>query len=109
MLIWVGVAGMSLILLPLMAETFPSPPFFAVQHWAIMLGIAVMIMAATVFVQYGVTQMTALRASVLFLFELVVAAIAAYYLANEAMLLNEWIGGTLIIAAGLLAAFNHAD
>ena len=71
--------------------------------------IAILLMAATLFVQYGVTKITASRASVLFLFELVVAAIAAYYLANEAMLLNEWIGGGLIIAAGLLAAFNHQD
>lgn len=66
-------------------------------------------MVATLFVQYGVTKITATRASVLFLFELVVAAIAAYYLANEAMQLNEWMGGALIIAAGLLAAFNHVE
>jgi drug/metabolite transporter (DMT)-like permease len=60
-------------------------------------------------VQYGVTKITAARASVLILFELIVAAIASYYLANEAMQLNEWLGGALIIAAGLIAAFNHAD
>ncbi len=66
-------------------------------------------MAATLFVQYGVTQITASRASVLFLFELIVAAVAAYYLANEAMTPNEWIGGILIVTAGLIATFNHAD
>lgn len=109
MLIWVGVAGMSVLLIPFLMDTFPSPQFFTLNNWLIMALIAILIMAATLFVQYGVTKMTALHASVLFLFELVVAAIAAYYLANEAMLLNEWIGGTFIIAAGLLAAFNHAD
>ncbi|MES2547838.1 MAG: DMT family transporter [Pseudomonadota bacterium] len=109
MLIWVGVAAMSVLLFPFLTDKFPGPSFFTLNHWVIMTFIAVMIMAATIFVQYGVTKMTALRASVLFLFELVVAAIAAYYLANETMLLNEWIGGALIIAAGLLAAFNHTD
>ncbi|WP_020168297.1 MULTISPECIES: DMT family transporter [Methylotenera] len=109
MLIWVGVAGVSLLFIPFLTDTFPSPQFFTLNNWLIMGIIAILIMAATIFVQYGVTKMPALRASVLFLFELVVAAIAAYYLANEAMLLNEWIGGAFIIAAGLLAAFNHAD
>lgn len=109
MLIWLGVAGVSLLFIPFLTDTFPRPQFFTFNNWLIMGIIAIFIMAATIFVQYGVTKMTALRASVLFLFELIVAAIAAYYLANEAMLLNEWIGGAFIIAAGLLAAFNHAD
>ncbi|MES2499149.1 MAG: DMT family transporter [Pseudomonadota bacterium] len=114
MLVWVGVAAMSLLLIPFLAEfsvesSFPSPQFFSLNNWLIMGLIALLLMAATLFVQYGVTQITASRASVLFLFELIVAAIASYYLANEAMQLNEWIGGMLIIAAGLLAAFNHAD
>ena len=109
MLIWVGVAGMSLLLFPFLTDTLPSPQVFTLKSWLIIALIAVLIMAATIFVQYGVTKMTALRASVLFLFELVVAAIAAYYLANEAMLRNEWIGGAFIITAGLMAAFNQAD
>lgn len=71
--------------------------------------IAVILFAATILVQFGVTQLTAIRASVLFLFELVVAAFASYYLAHEVMSLNEWIGGSLIIAAALIAAFNHRD
>lgn len=114
MLVWVGVAVMSLLFIPFLGllglnAHFPSPSFFSLNNWLIMGLIAILLMAATLFVQYGVTKITASRASVLFLFELVVAAIAAYYLANEAMMLNEWIGGSLIIAAGLLAAFNHQD
>jgi drug/metabolite transporter (DMT)-like permease len=58
-------------------------------------------------VQYGVTQITAIRASVLFLFELVVAAIASYYLAHEAMTWNEWLGGIFIVAAGLISAMQN--
>lgn len=120
MLVWVGVAGMSLLLMPFLGDitlqsdyslqsAFPSPSFFTLNNWLTMGAIAILLMAATLFVQYGVTKITASRASVLFLFELIVAAIASYYLANEAMMLNEWIGGGFIIAAGLLAAFNHSD
>ena len=71
--------------------------------------IALLLLAATMLVQFGVTQLSAIRASVLFLFELVVAAIAAYYLAHEAMTANEWVGGLLIIAAALTSALNHTN
>ena len=74
------------------------------MNWGVMAVIAVLLVAATLFVQYGVTHMPATRASVLFLFELVVAAIASYYLANERMVLNDWLGGALIIGAALYAA-----
>ena len=114
MLVWVGVVGMSLFLLLFLDSVAQKPSFVATNiitagNWFMMGLIALLIMAATLFVQYGVTQITAARASVLFLFELIVAAIASYYLANEAMMLNEWIGGSFIIAAGLIAAINHAD
>ena len=61
-------------------------------------------MLATVMVQYGITHMPVTRASVIFLFEVVVAAVASYYLADEAMTMREWIGGSLIVAAAILAA-----
>jgi len=44
------------------------------------------------------------RSSVIMLFELVVAAIAAWALTNEAMSLQEWFGGGLI----MLAAYGVA-
>jgi drug/metabolite transporter (DMT)-like permease len=106
MLVWVGVAGMALMLMPFISEQIPSPFFFNATHWWMMLLIALLLMAATLLVQYGVTKIAAMRASVLFLFELVVAAIASYYWANESMTVNEWIGGMFIIAAGLLSVFK---
>lgn len=106
MLVWVGVAGMALILLPLLGQQVPAITVFNAAQWQLMLLIAALLMSATIFVQYGVTKITAIRASVLFLFELVVAAIASYYLANEAMTWNEWLGGGLIIAAALMSAMQ---
>jgi drug/metabolite transporter (DMT)-like permease len=111
--VWVGVIVVAALSAPLLVnyygQNFVMPSFFSLNHWLVMIVIALLLIAATMLVQFGVTQLTAIRASVLFLFELVVAAIASYYLAHEAMTLNEWLGGLLIIAAALTAALNHKD
>ena len=107
--VWVGVIMVSLMMLPTMDTHLPAPQFFSMTQWLIMLLIALSIMAATLFVQYGVTKITATRASVLFLFELVVAAVAAHYLTNEVMTSSEWLGGGLILAAAVFAALNHQE
>jgi drug/metabolite transporter (DMT)-like permease len=49
--------------------------------------------------QYGLSRLPANRAIVILLFELVVAAFAAYFLAGESLRLQDWIGGAFIIAA----------
>jgi drug/metabolite transporter (DMT)-like permease len=77
--------------------------FITPAYW-LMLGLMGLVLCATSFaVQYGVTHISANRAVVLFLFELVVAAIASYFLAAEAMELRDWIGAILIISATLLS------
>jgi drug/metabolite transporter (DMT)-like permease len=105
--VWVGVLVVAVIFVLLFQTPFSAPSAFSSTNWLVMVLIALLLMAATLFVQYGVTQIEATRASVLFLFELVVAAVAAYYLANETMSLNEWVGGGLIVVAAIFAASNH--
>jgi drug/metabolite transporter (DMT)-like permease len=107
--VWVGVLGMSLLFIPFMQEPFPMPSFFTLTHWLVLFVIALLLIAATLLVQYGVTQIPATRASVVFLFELVVAAVASYYLAHETMDINEWIGGSLIILAAIFAASSQRE
>lgn len=107
--IWVGVIAFSLLAIPFMQLPFTSPLVFSLTNWLVMGLIALLLVAATFFVQYGVTKIEATRASVLFLFELVVAAIASYYLVNERMDFHEWVGGGLIVLAAVFAAFNHRD
>ncbi len=107
--VWIGVFVVSLVFIPFVATAFPWPTSFSATHWLIMLIIALLLMAATLFVQYGVTRIEATRASVLFLFELVVAAVASYYLAHETMATNEWLGGGLIVVAAIFAASNHKE
>jgi drug/metabolite transporter (DMT)-like permease len=77
------------------------------QSWLI-LGLLGFTLCATSFaVQYGVTHMLSNRAMLLFLFELVIAAISSYFLANEVMRLHDWIGALLIISASLLSGKLH--
>jgi len=104
MAVWIGVLMMTLVFMPFQTLPMPSPAAFTMAQCLILLVIALLIMAATLVVQYGITHIPVTRASVLFMFELVVAAVASYYLANEAMELHEWIGGSLIVAAALFAA-----
>ena len=101
--VWMGVFVMSFLMLLVLGQPIPAPQIFSLTNWLIMTLIALLLISATVFVQYGVTQIPAMRASVLFLFELVVAAIASYWLANETMQWNEWLGGSLIVLAGILS------
>lgn len=71
---------------------------------ATLLGLlSVVILSANVAVQYGLSLVSANRAIVIYLFELVVTAVAAWLLAGELLTLKEWCGGAMIIAAGLLS------
>jgi drug/metabolite transporter (DMT)-like permease len=105
--VWLGVVLISLVgMLFFSGEFIVLPKTFSKADWAIVLLVSLMLFASTLFVQYGVTHIAAARASVIFLFELVVAAIAAYFLAGETMALNEWIGGSLIIIAAIYSSKN---
>ena len=64
--------------------------------------LAVVILAVNFAAQYGLTKISANRAIVIYLFELVVTAISTWLLADEALSLKEWCGGAMIIAAALL-------
>jgi len=74
------------------------------SHSWLLLGLLGIVLCSTAFaVQYGIARVPANRVIVLFLSELVVAAIASYFLANEAMQLRDWIGAALIVSASLLS------
>lgn len=105
--VWVGVLVVSVFYMSFTHEVLIWPSYFNVMNWLIMGVIALLLMAATLLVQYGVVRLSATRASVLFLFELIVAAIASYYLAHEVMTWNEWLGGGLIMAAAVFTASSQ--
>jgi len=45
------------------------------------------------------------QAVVIFPFELVVGAVSSWLLANEVMTLRAWLGGLLIMGAGLISSW----
>ena len=73
------------------------------QSWLILALLGIVLCATSFAVQYALTHLSANRAIILFLFELVVAATSSYFLADEAMQLRDWLGALLIVSASLLS------
>jgi len=80
------------------AALAPDPGLVA---WIVLTGMGLVL--ATFTVQYGLARVPANRAIVLLLSELVVAALASWWLAGETMRAQEWLGGAMIVAATLLS------
>jgi drug/metabolite transporter (DMT)-like permease len=77
------------------------------QSWLILALLGVVLCATSFAVQFGIARLTANRVIILFLFELVFAAIASYFLAGELMSLRDWIGALLIVSASLMSGRLH--
>ncbi|MGK2953372.1 MAG: DMT family transporter [Thiobacillus sp.] len=107
--IWVGVGVLTVIGL----GRYPGELSFINDAewgvWLLLLGIGLLIGSMTYAVQYGLARVPANRAIVIFLFELVVAAIAAYFLSQERMGLQEWVGAIMIVAASLFSGRMEDD
>ena len=74
-----------------------------------MLASSCVFLLATLAVVYAVSRMPVQRSSVIMLFEIVVGAVSAWLVAGETLGLREWIGGAMIIAAGVLAVHLHEE
>lgn len=107
--VWLGVVFITVISMLLFGQDFAMSHSTIMANWVLVTMVGLLLFASTLFVQYGVTHIPAVRASIIFLFELVVAAIAAYYLAGEGMELNEWVGGVLIVGAAIYSATNYSS
>jgi len=107
MAVWIGVLLMSLVFIALQDAPFPNPQDMSMSQSLLMFLVAILLMAATLLVQFGITHTPVNKASVLFMFELVVAAVAAYFLTDETMTAREWFGGAMIVVAALFAATNE--
>lgn len=105
-LAWVGVVSVSLLWLLLRPQPLPE---VAAAGWlgAVALGMLGFFFS-TLAVIYAVSRMPVQRSSVIMLFEIVVGAVSAWLLAGELMHWREWLGGVMILAAGLVAVFHGA-
>lgn len=102
---WLGVVLVAGIWILIVQEPFPH---VQASTWigALLLGwFGFIVMTVTVI--YGVSHMPVHRSAVILLFELVVGAVSSLLLTDERVLLQEWLGGALIITAAYLAAHAH--
>lgn len=101
--VFLGVAVISLV--PVFAEAGAMQVTLSLDSgfWLMIVGIAATLILATYSVQFGLAHTPANQAIVILLSELVVAAISSRLLAGEIMQLQEWIGGSLIVAATLFS------
>jgi drug/metabolite transporter (DMT)-like permease len=105
--IWAGVTFAALIHLP--GSKLGAEPAWAAgfASFPLIAAIGVTLVGMSLALQYGLSRMPANRAIVILLSELVVAAIASYGLAGERLRLQDWIGGTLIVAATVATALRR--
>lgn len=101
--IWIGVAVLTLIGIAHAPAELDFVGQAASNVWLLLVGVGLAIGSVTYTVQYGLARLPANQAIVIFLFELVVAAVASYFLAHERMGVQEWVGAAMIIAASLFS------
>ncbi|HZW26398.1 MAG TPA: DMT family transporter [Gallionella sp.] len=106
--VWIGTALLSLLYLAFQGGLADRVAAVGGDSWLLLILLGVVLCAVSFAVQYGISRVPANRAIVLFLSELVVAAIASYFLAGELMELRDWIGATLIVSASLMSGRLYA-
>ena len=107
--LWLGTAVLTLPFLLWQGGMVDQVSVISTQSWLVLALMGLVLCSISFAVQYGVTHLPANRAVVLFQFELVVAAISSYFLANEVMELRDWVGAALIISASFLSGKLCSD
>ena len=100
--VWMGVTLVALGYTLLGDDIMPGD--ISTESSLLLLGLGIVVFGLSIMVQYGLNYVPANRAIVIMLFELVVAAVAAYLLTDEILSMREWIGGAMIISASLFSA-----
>lgn len=101
--VWLGVAVLSGAVVSLQPAQVWDLATVPELDWLLLGALGLAVWIATLTVQYGLRDIPSSQAIVILLFELVVAAISSYWLADEALTVQEWIGAAMIIAASLFS------
>lgn len=101
--VWFGVSVLTVTGLLLYPAELDFVSHAGAGVWLLLLAVGIAIGSMTYAVQYGLARVPANQAIVIFLFELVVAAVAAYFLSSERMGPQEWAGAIMIVAASLFS------
>jgi drug/metabolite transporter (DMT)-like permease len=106
--IWAGVVIAALVHLRTSSLATGHATRLALDHGPLIASIGIALLAMGLALQYGLSRLPANRAIVILLSELVVAAVAAHYLAGEVLRPQDWVGGTLIASATLASGWMEA-
>lgn len=101
---WLGVVGLTLCGLAITQTPFPQITINS-GALAFFMGFPMMFVL-TWTAQYGVTHLPIQRSSVIFLLEIVAGAVSAALLTDEIVSHVEYVGGVLIISAGLISVIK---
>jgi drug/metabolite transporter (DMT)-like permease len=101
--VWLGTAILTGLALLYQGNLVVQVQSISVSAWWLLALVALVLCATSIIVQYGLTHLPANQAIILFLSELVFAAVSSYFLAGEALGLQELIGAALIVSASLLS------
>ncbi|MRR49390.1 MAG: DMT family transporter [Rhodocyclaceae bacterium] len=98
-----GVVMLGVVALPFTSGGVAEVGDVGGLAWGLVVAVGVVLLVINLVVQYGLTHVAANQAIVIFLFELVVAAISSWLLAGESMGGKEWLGGAMIVGASLFS------
>ena len=107
--IWGGVMVLTMIALAFRPAELDFMASAATTTWLLLACVGIAIGSMTYAVQYGLARVPANQAIVIFLFELVVAAVAAYFLSDDRMGVQEWVGAAMIVTASLFSGHMEND
>jgi drug/metabolite transporter (DMT)-like permease len=102
---WIFAGVIAITLVPALGEGAVPQALTTLgpSGWGLILLTGATLVLATFSVQFGLANTPANQAIVILLSELVVAAVASWWLAGEAMGGREWLGGIMIVAASLFS------
>jgi len=101
--VWLGTTLLTALLLWWQGGLADQLHAINAQDWLLLGILGMVIFSSTFALQYAIANLSANRAIILFLFELVVAAISSYFLAHEVMQPRDWLGALLIVSASLMS------
>ncbi len=102
---WYGVLAVSLVLIVVL-----QAPLGKVEVETLFIAFAIgaiMVVVMTLLVAFGVSHLPVQQSAVILLFEVAVGAVSAYLIIGETMVAREWLGGGLILAAGLYVSLEE--
>lgn len=107
--VWFGTVLLTGCMLLYQGDLTLQMSVITFDSWWLLALIGLVLCATSFAVQFGLTHLPANQAIVLLLFELLFAAVAAYFLAGEKMGMQEYVGAVLIVSASLLSGKIHKD